>query len=389
MSAIEDWKVFAGTLGSEPATNCNGSGWSLVFAGRGRALALPTSAISEPASLDFFVHTASKWWWAQFAMWCQRFVRGLLPQARLSTEQHRELQRIVSGTYGQLGEAAGDLLGIQFGSSGPLQKVMVLGSAFDGSWNVAKLALRASADDRIVAEAAWLKRLAGCPDLAAHVPVVTGTGKTALGRPYFVMRAVVGEPVPAAFSASHSELLRDIAGVDGRVEVWQESALFRTIEARLTWLAASNTDDMQILCAGWSAACRVLAGKRLPLCLNHGDFASWNLLCMDQELVALDWEYAQPHWNPLGDFFHFHLISAALDGRLRKGRVRRDRLLANASRHAVDVFARDGELAASLAPPLLLVYLVDTVSFYAMASGGIERQDPVVNSYLQYIAEQT
>lgn len=389
MSAIEDWKMFARSLAPEAAAGSGCSGWSLVFARRGRALALPVAARSHAAGLDFFVRTSGKWWWARFITRCHRLVRGVLPEAHLSAEQYRELQRIVSGTGGQPAEEAGEVLGIQFGSSGPLQKVMVLGSAFDGSWSVAKLALRPSADDQILAEAAWLKRLAGCPGLAAHVPAVTGAGKTVLGRPYFVMRAVVGEPVPATFSVDHSELLRNIAGADGRVELWQESALFRTIEARVAMLAASNGDGLQVLRAGWSSACRVLAGRRVPLCLSHGDFASWNLLRTDQGLVAVDWEYAQPCWNPLGDFFHFHLIPTALDGSLRRERIRRDRLLADASRHAVDIFAIDAELAALLAPPLLLVYLVDIVSFYATASGGIERKDPVVNSYLQCIAEQT
>lgn len=388
MSAIEDWKVFARGLAPEPAAGFGCSDWSLVFARRGRTLALPASALSRPTGVDFFVRTSSKWWWARFITRCHRLARGLLPEAHLSAEQYRELQRIVSGTGGQPAEEAGDVLGIQFGSSGPLQKVMVLGSAFDGSWSVAKLALRPSADEQIFSEAAWLKRLAGCPGLAAHVPAVTGAGKTVLGRPYFVMRAVVGEPVPARFSVDHSELLRNIAGADGRVELWQESALFRTIGARLARLAGSDLDGLKVLCAGWSSACRALAGKRVPLCLNHGDFAAWNLLRTDHGLVAVDWEYAQPHWNPLGDFFHFHLISSALDGSLRKGRIRRDWLLTNASRHAMDVFALDAEFAALLASPLLLVYLVDTVSFYAMASGGIDWNDPVVSSYLQCIAEQ-
>ena len=200
MGAIEDWNVFARGLAPEPAAGSGCSGWSLVFARRGRALALPDSARSQPAGLDFFVRTPSKWWWAQLLMRCHRLTRGLLPEAHLSAEQYRELRRIVSGTYGELGEEAGEVLGIQFGSSGPLQKVMVLGSAFDGSWNVAKLALRPSADGQILAEAAWLKRLAGCPRLAAHVPAVTGAGNTALGRPYFVMRAVGGEPVPGTFT---------------------------------------------------------------------------------------------------------------------------------------------------------------------------------------------
>jgi hypothetical protein len=355
-----------------------------VFARRARALALPAPALSRAAGLDFFVRTSSKRWWARFATQCDRLARGLLPEARLSAEQHRELRRIVSGVHGEAAEEAGEVLGIQFGSSGPLQKVTVLGRAFDGGWNVAKLALRPSADEQILAEAAWLKRLARCPGLAARVPAVTGAGETLLGRPYFVMRAVIGEPVPGAFGADHSDLLRHIAGADTRIELWEETPLFRAIETRLARLAASNRDGLQSLREGWSSACRALAGRRVPLCLNHGDFAPWNLLRTDRRLIAVDWEYAQPRWNPLGDFFHFHLISSALDGSLRKGRIRRDRLLADASRHAADVFALD----AGLAPPLLVVYLVDTVSFYAMASGGIERKDPVVDSYLQFMAEQ-
>jgi hypothetical protein len=388
MGAVEDWDVFARGLAPDPVAGSGCSGWSLVFARRGRALALPASALSQAAGLDFFVRTSSKWWWAQLLTRCRRVARGLLPEAHLSAEQYRELRRIVSGTCGEPGEEAGEVVGIQFGSSGPLQKVMVLGRARGGSWNVAKLALRPSADDQVLAEAAWLECLASCPGLAAHVPAVTGAGKTVRGRPYFVMRAVAGKPVPATFGADHLDLLRSLAGADCRVELWEESALVRTIESRLAGLAAPDRNGLQLLRAGWSSACRVLAGKRVPLCLSHGDFAAWNLLRADQGLIAVDWEYAQPRWNPLGDFFHFHLISSALDGGLRKGRIRRDRLLADASRHAVDVFDLDAGFAALLAPPLLLVYLVDTVSFYARASGGINRKDPVVDSYLQYMAEQ-
>jgi hypothetical protein len=141
--------------------------------------------------------------------------------------------------------------------------------------------------------------------------------------------------------------------------------------------------------AGWSAACRALADKSLPLCLSHGDFAPWNLLETSRGLVALDWEYALPHWNPMGDFFHFHLIRAALDRQLSKGHINRELLLSAASRHAQDIFSLDHSFAASIAAPLLLVYLVDTVSFYAIASGEFGRQDRVVHSYLRYLARQS
>ena len=389
MSAVEDWREFANSLGRDRATTEGGSSWSLIFARRDRTIALPAAELPEPASLRFFVRTARKWWWAWFLLSCHRFACRLLPQAQLSASQHGELQRILSRPEEVPGPLSSDILAIQFGSSGPLQKVTVLASASDGSQLVAKLALRESADDRIDIEAGCLGRLAVLPGLAVHVPAVVGTGKTWTGRRYFVMRAVSGKASRETFEKSHAELLRGISGVDCRVVAWQESALVQDIETRLTTLAKSGADGLKVLSAGWFAACRALAGERLPLCLNHGDFASWNLLRTTQGLVALDWEYARPHWNPMGDFFHFHLIAAALDGRLRKGHVRRDLLLSKASDHAADVFALDRAFTSSIAAPLLLVYMVDTVSFYAVVSGGIERQHPVVDSYLQWITELT
>ena len=335
------------------------------------------------------MRSARKRGWAWFVLSCHRITGGILPQAQLTASQHGELQHILTRPEAESGQLSGDILAIQFGSSGPLQKVTVLANASDGSRLVAKLSLRESADDRIAIEAGWIGCLADRPSMTAHVPVLVRIGRTRSGRRYFVMRAVPGIPARETFDRNHLELLRRIAGVDCRADAWQESALVQDIEVRLAMLSQSGATGLQVLNSGWSAACRILTGKRMPLCLNHGDFASWNLLRTTQGLVALDWEYARPHWNPMGDFFHFHLIGAALDGSLRKGRVQRDLLLSKAADHAADIFALDRAFASSIAAPLLLVYMIDTVTFYAVVSGGVERQHPVVDSYLQWIAELT
>ena len=389
MNAVEDWKVFANSLGRDAAIEGIGSNWLLIFARGDRTIALPASKLPNSASIRFFVRTAKKRRWAWFVLSCHWFAHGLIPQVQLSARQHGELRRLLSALDTESGPPTSDILAIQFGSSGPLQKVTVLAKASDGSRLVAKFSLRESADDTIAREAGWLGRLAGCPSLAAHIPVVVDIGKTWTGRPYFVMRALTGKPARGKFERNHVDLLRSIFAVDCRVMAWQESALVQDIETRLAMLAKSDANGLQTLSAGWSTACRALTGKHVPLCLNHGDFASWNLLCTARGLVALDWEYARPHWNPLGDFFHFHLIYPALNGSLRKGRIRRDLLLSHASDHAADIFALDRAFTSSIATPLLLVYLVDTVSFYAAVSGSIERQHPVVDSYLQWIAELT
>ena len=388
MSAVHDWKTFAASFGLADGRQKGGSDWSLLFAAHGRALALPATPPQDLSGLDCFVHNPRKRWWARLALMSNRLRPGLLPRGQLAADQHRELRQILCGPHDRHERGNRDVLAIQFGSRGPLQKVMVLGNARDGTRMMGKFALRASADERIAGEAACLRRLGQFLKLAPHVPAVVETGSTSGGRPYFIMRAVRGNLSRDTFGARHADLLREIAGVECEVASWQESALARTISARLQSLAAYETESVRVLQSGWSAACRALADKSLPFCLSHGDFASWNLLETSQGLVALDWEYSQPHWNPLGDFFHFHLIRSALDGRLANGRINRDLLLAAASRHARQIFSLDHSLAESIAAPLLLVYLVDTVSFYAIASGEFGRQDRVVNSYLGYIARQ-
>lgn len=387
MSAVDDWKAFAASFGFDDAQKTGGSDWSMLIAGQGRALALP-AAPPDLSGLDYFVHNPRKRCWAKVALMGNRLRPGLLPAGRLSADQHRGLRHALCGTHDEPERGRRDILAIQFGSRGPFQKVAVLGNAHDGRQIMAKFALHASADERITGEAACLTRLAQFPRLASHIPAMAGTGSTSGGRPYFIMRAVRGKLSEDMFGARHADLLRDIAGVECEVARWQESALVHTISARLQSLAAHDAESVRILHSGWSSACRALADKSLPFCLSHGDFASWNLLETSQGLVALDWEYAQPHWNPIADFLHFHLIRAALDGRLVRGRINLELLLAAASRHAREMFSMDHSFAASIAAPLLLVYLVDTVSFYAIASGGFGRRDRVVNSYLEYIAKQ-
>jgi Phosphotransferase enzyme family len=392
MSAIEDWKALVSGLDPGPGhavvSDHNESSWSLVFARRGRVLALPSSRLADPDSLDFFLNTISKWWWAQLSMLCQKIAPRSLPQVHFSTGQDMQLRRMLFGVNESSDPLSLDIQAIHFGSRGPLQKVLILGGKTNGQRTVVKLALRASADNQIAAEAEWLQRIATYTKLAGHVPVVSDTGNTPSGRPYFVMNAIVGKPSATSFGTEHIELLRRIGLADYRTDTWQTSPLFRSIETRLDALNTAKASDLEILRGGWSASCRALAERPLPLCLNQGDFAAWNILQTGRGLLVLDWEYAREHANPLADFFHFHLIGAALDGSLRKGRVKRDLLLAKAARHAQEIFGLDGEFAAALATPLLLAYLVDTVSFYATENGGIDRKDPVVDSYLQFITEQ-
>jgi len=395
MRAVDDWLAFANALGPAAGAAASTAGedtasrWTLVFAKGGRPLALPANRLAAPESLDFFLSRADKWWWAQLSMLLQRIVPGALPQGQLSADQHRQLQGMFCTDAGLATWGNGDVLAIQFGSNGPLQKVMVLGCDDSGSWQVVKLALRASADERIVAEAACLRQIAAYPELAAHVPLVSHTGTTPSGRPFFTMGAVIGEPAARKFGPQHIALLRSIARADFHMGTWQESVSFQNIEARLPTLVARCSDDLDVLRAGWSAGCQAVVGQRMPLCLNHGDFTAWNLLQTEAGLLALDWEYAQIRANPLADFFHFHLISTALDGSLRKGGVKRDELLSSARQHASEIFGDESPPVLTHALPLLLFYLVDTVSFYAKESGGIDRNDPVVDAYLQFIAELT
>jgi hypothetical protein len=389
MGALEDWREFASAFDSGAPSNRGGSDWALIFSRRTRMVALPARTISDSTSLRFFILTARKRLWARVALIFHRLVPAVLPQSRLSDRQHGELQRILDGDSGTPAARPGSVMAIQFGSRGPLQKVTVLARSSEGTLVVGKFALRASADERIDIEATCLERLVHVPALASNVPDLISSGRTSAGRRFFVMSAVAGNPTGNTYGREHADFLLGLSTVDARIDAWDRSELVHQIEMRLAQLAEMQNTDLQVLRAGWGAACSALMGRDIPVCLSHGDFASWNLLQSMHGLIALDWEYARPFWNPLGDFFHFHLIPAALDGSLLRSSFRRDLLIAKASEHAQAVFRVDPGFAATIALPLLLVYLIDTITFYAVVSGGIDRQHPVVNSYWRCVSDLT
>jgi hypothetical protein len=57
-----------------------------------------------------------------------------------------------------------------------------------------------------------------------------------------------------------------------------------------------------------------LAGRVWPVCLQHGDFAPWNLLRgrYSDSISAFDWEFGSPHGFPYADLAYFILQVAFL-----------------------------------------------------------------------------
>ena len=53
----------------------------------------------------------------------------------------------------------------------------------------------------------------------------------------------------------------------------------------------------------------------VPVCVEHGDYAPWNILLIDGDYSLVDWESAVLSGYPLFDAFHFfHTIYRLLDG---------------------------------------------------------------------------
>jgi hypothetical protein len=55
--------------------------------------------------------------------------------------------------------------------------------------------------------------------------------------------------------------------------------------------------------------------ERISLGYVHRDLTPWNCFLDDGALTVLDWEWADRHWTPLHDYFHFHVFPDLLRNR--------------------------------------------------------------------------
>jgi len=361
--------------------------WMVLFSGRAQPLLVPDDAPqAADAAIAFFVGRSLLRLWARVCLlfdhhWSRY---GHLPRIEL---KRFPADAIFNGGQIQChAQAQTRPLALLFGSPGPLQKLVVLRmGATSEDFRVAKLALRASADDSILREMHWLRLLNRSPDTARFVPRLLHAGSLACGRHFVVMNALPGGSSGSRFDTRHRDFLAVLGKFGQRQRTWRDAAPFVRLQERCRALSGMLTPEYRQLMNQALLDIDVRIGTQvLPSCLAHGDFAPWNVRLANGRLFVFDWEYAQEGANPLHDYLHFHLIARSVGNRSPDLRYLR-RLMAQAATHANAVFGGHSGVADATAA-LLVHYLLDTVSFYAQESGHLDPDHRVLRVYLRLLA---
>jgi hypothetical protein len=361
-----------------PALTAPAVEWKVLYASRPRPLLVPAgSNVQARAAIDFFVTNRILRWWGHLMLFLDEWlpIPRLLPQARA--------ERFPTEHLFGAGAACRTAFAVHCGSPGPLRKLTIfcqvgLGEA---SGEVSKVASQPSADESVSREVYWLETLNRIPALAAFLPRLIRHGTLPCGRRFMTMSALPSGLLTSRFSNAHFLFLQTLAGCNLEFSSWSRTEPFKRLQNRLAAVKENLLPAHHALFAEALAEVdRVIGPVELPVCLVHGDFAAWNLRVAADQLLVFDWEYAEEKGNPLQDFLHFHLVARATQHRMISPAYTRT-LLAQAADHAARIYGPESR-AADAAPYLCLHYLLDTVTFYARASGFLDVSDPVVQAYV-------
>lgn len=352
----------------------------VLFAGRPRALLVPArDARGAHAAVSFFISHPLRRLAGHALLLADRWLPlALLPRVRWESFPSHAL-------FG--GAAREGACAVLCGSPGPLQKVTVLyPSQGDTPARVAKVALRASADEAVAGEERWLRQLNAAPVLAPYVPRLTAAGALAGGRRYVAMDALEGTDAAPVFGEAQRRFLAALAGAGRTSLPWSQSPSLLRLSARVREQAGLYGRWRGVIEDALAEVEVRIGTKVLPACLVHGDFAPWNLRVDGDRLHVFDWEYAQAGANPLQDFFHFHLIPEALRGsELDAGAI--CGLLPRAAAHGRAVFGAAGNVDEA-APALAAQYLLEVITFYTEADRELKAAHPVLRAYLELLAQR-
>jgi hypothetical protein len=354
--------------------------WHVLFGARARPLLMPAEDYRLQARcLGYFVRGRLKAWYAKALL----RANAALPRARLLPEFALPWAR-PEALACELPIGTPAHTAIQIGIVGPYQKAsLLLVSAGGDGLALAKVAMVASADRMVAAEAAWLRALAPVAALAGQVPRLLGDGAAPNGRRYLVTSLAPSTATTTAFTPAHTGFLRALAGVRREQAMFAASSYADHLAGALAALEPLVPPAAATMLRQALADCRTALGGWVgPYVIAQGDFAPWNIRIDGARVFVFDWKHARAGANPLADVFNFLLLPRALAGRA-------------AARALADTLGRAARIAPELHPGrrwpprvvagLALAYLLEVLACYSPASGRLELQHPVIRRYWRLV----
>lgn len=385
MSFSELWPLLANL--SAESDHGKRLAMKVIYSKRKQALLVPLGMQQAHQAVNFFISSPILKYWGHVAIRLDHYLPllHLLPTVEFD---HFPLNALFGETTS---DAAVELQGLAIfcGSPGALQKLTIYcPDATGGLGKVAKVAVHTTANTAIKNEAHWLEKLSHSAATARFLPQLLQHSMLKNQRHCLTMMSLPKGVSPKKFGIAHHAFLRALAQQKPVFTEWKDSESHLRLKRRIDNLSAVVRDGNVWLF--WqeliSEIEQLTARSVLPNLMTHGDFAPWNLRQINADLFVFDWEYAQTHGNPLQDFLHFHLIQQALQrGELSSAFM--SALIKQTVVYADRQYGRDAGIGKACGP-LIVHYLLDTITFYAEASGYLDDKHPVIRNYINMLEQR-
>lgn len=170
-------------------------------------------------------------------------------------------------------------------------------------------------------------------------------------------------PAPKEMVPAYLAILKELAEVNPQQLTLGASGYWKGILNRSGRL--QNPYYAHVLEQGISKIQEWVGKEKVYFHFRHGDFAPWNMKRVGDIIFIFDWEYASPEAPAGWDLFHFWVQTLSLLKKWKPGKIYQGFWQDEWVRRSLTDYLQHLSLDHRQIHPLLLLYLLDRLSFYA------------------------
>jgi len=175
-------------------------------------------------------------------------------------------------------------------------------------------------------------------------------------------------PAPKEMVPAYLAILKELAEVNPQQLTLDASGYWKEILNRSERL--QNPYYAHVLEQGILKIQEWVGKEKVYFHFRHGDFASWNMKRVGAKVFIFDWEYASPEAPAGWDLFHFWVQTLSLLRKWKPGKIYRAFEQDERFRRSLIDYLQHLGLDHQQIHPLLLLYLLERLSFYAAEDPG-------------------
>jgi len=171
------------------------------------------------------------------------------------------------------------------------------------------------------------------------------------------------KPTPGEMVSAYMEILKELAKVNAQNLTLDASEYWKEVLNRCEQI--QNPYYAHVIEQGLFKIKKWVGGKNIYFHFRHGDFAPWNMKQIGRKIFVFDWEYATPEAPAGWDLFHFWIQTLGLLNKWKPGKIYQAFQQDYRVRFSLVDYLQTFGLDHQDIYPLLLIYVLDRLSFYA------------------------